>query len=282
MGNYNNGNKTDMAIIVIGFDGYYDLWDDYFTLLNKNWGDRIYPVYLANNTLKSEYKNVSVINCGVDAEWSKKARMAIEQVDEPYICLLLEDFYTGSKVDNNLITETLDFIKHNNIKYYKLKNLSKIKTKHFKNVKHLYNIPGNMSYGISLQPAIWEKDYLLKLLGDGNYNAWKFEYARVAESSKRSNKPLKGCVFDNRNILKIQHGVIQGKYIPAVVKYFKKQNYQLNVSKRTLMTKKEYWTYKFKLVGKQLIPTSYKETIKRQLSKFGVKYVSDKQICSKE
>ena len=127
MDNLEKEHKSDMAIVVVSYDGYSDLWDDYFYLLNKYWEDRIYPVYLANNTKKINYNNVLVINGGENSQWSTGTRLAVEKIKEPYICLLLEDFFTGSKVYNAVIEEILELIKKDNLKYYKLNSFSKIK-----------------------------------------------------------------------------------------------------------------------------------------------------------
>lgn len=269
--------NRDMAILVIGFDGYNDLWDDYFTLLNKYWSDRSFPVYLANNQLKPEYNNVSIINCGADAEWSNKVRVALENIEETYICLLLEDFFTGSKVNNETIINTLDFIKSENIRYYKLDSFSKIKANNYNGMNYLSTIPENLDYGISLQPAIWNRKFLLELLGEGNYNAWKFEYARIAESAKGSAKDLAGCVYDDRNILEIQHAVVQGKYLPPVVEFFEQQNYKVNMTRRSAMTTKEYKLHRVKQIGKKITPIAYRKTVKKFMNNFGMKFVSDKQ-----
>ena len=43
------------------------------------------------------------------------------------------------------------------------------------------------------------------------------------------------------------------------------------------MTKKEYRTYRLKLVGKQMVPQASRKHVKVILSKFGIKFVSDKQ-----
>lgn len=265
--------KSDMAIVVVSYDGYSDLWQDYFDLLNKYWEDRKYPVYLANNTKKPNFKNVIVINGGENSQWSTRTRIAVENIKEPYICLLLEDFFTSSKIDSSVIENIMTFIKENNIKYYKLNSFSKIKGKKFKNSDYLFRIPQNLDYGISLQPAIWERNFLLELLGTEDYNAWKFEADRVKESSGSPKAPLEGCLYDNRNVLKICHGVVQGKFLPPAVKCFKKQNYFLNVENRGVMTKKEYAFYKFKLIAKNYFPRTLKKQIKRFLSKLGIKFI---------
>lgn len=265
---------SDMAIVVVSYDGYSDLWDDYFNLLNKYWADRPYPVYLANNVKQPRYHNVSVINCGADAQWSTRTRMAVEQIKHPYICLLLEDYFTGDKVVNKDVAEALELIQRDGLKYYKLNNFSKVKAKHYKNMEHLYTIPENLEYGISLQAAIWDRNFLLKHIGNKDYSAWKFEVDRIKEAEVASKKLIQGCVFDCRNILNICHGVSKGKYLKSAIKYFEHQNYHLNITQRAVMTRQEYMAFCIKGLGKQIIPTKARKKVKNILSKFGMEFVS--------
>lgn len=268
--------NSDMAIIINGYDGCKDLWDHYFELLNKYWPDRSFPVYLVNNELHAEYCDVSIINCGSEADWSRKVQVALEQVDSPYICLLLEDFFTGSRINNDTIVDIVKFIKEENVRYYKLKNLSKIKAPHYKGIGYLYTIPENQEYGISLQPAIWERNFLLNMVGDGNYNAWQFEFDRISEANRGTNKAMEGCVYDNRNILNIVHGVVQKKYLPTAITYFKKQNYYFNTTKRPIMSKKEYIFLRLKELGKKWTPNFIRILAKNWMRTLGMEFVSDK------
>jgi len=266
--------KNNMAIVVVSYDGYSDLWVDFFQLLNGNWGNRPYPTYLVNNTKQPNYTGVKVLNCGEKAQWSTRTREAIKTIQEPYICLLLEDYFIGAEIDNNQIREALNLMGKDKLKYYKLSTFSKIKTEKYKESSHLHNIPGDLEYGVSLQAAIWDKEYLLKLIGDEDYNAWKFEIDRIRESERVKEEGLVGCVFDNRNILNICHGVAQGKYLPPAVKYFEKRGRVLNTNSRPIMTKKEYMYYRAKGISAQIIPKKLKNRIKVVLKFFGFKFVS--------
>lgn len=264
--------ENNMAILVIGFDGYDDLWKDFFTLFKKYWADCPYKIYLANNTLKYEVAGVTTINAGNDAEWSRKAQIACELIEEEYVCLLLEDFYLGANVDSKVIEDVLEFMVQENIRYYKLNTFSKINTPNYRGRGYLHIIPGNLEYGISLLPGIWEKAFLIEKLGTENYNAWKFEIDRLIEERDETSEPLKGCVYDDRNILQIQHGVVQGKYLPEVIKYFKKNGYDLNQSRRGIMTFRENLIYKTKRLN---WPAPLKRSLKAFLHLFGVKFVTD-------
>ncbi len=273
---YNNleQQNNDMAILIVSYDGYSDLWDDFFYLLNHYWADRPYPTYLANNIKSAKYVGVEVINCGENAQWSTRTRLALSQIKEPYVCLLLEDYFIGQDIDSRQIKTALNLMKNDQLKYYKLNSFSQISTDSYKGFDYIKVIPQNLEYGISLQAAIWDKNYLLDLIGFDDYNAWKFEVDRIRETDINSKFPIIGCVYDNRNILNICHCVAQGKFLPSAIKYFKKRNYLINTSKREVMSKREYLYYKLKAKGKFLIPKKLRRFVKQILILFGFKFIT--------
>jgi len=267
--------KQELALVVIGFDGYEDVWDHYFELLERFWPDNPFPVYLVNQEKRPNYKNVTIINCGADAEWSKKAQAAVNQIDANYICLLLEDFFAGEVIHTQEIQDTLEWIIKEQIRYYKLFTFSKITTPLYKGISYLHTIPENMDYGISLQASIWERSFLKETLGEDNYNAWIFEANRLSDSKNAtSSEAMQGCVYDSRNILKIQHGIVQSKYLPKTVKYFEKMGYSLDTTKREVMKGKSYRMYQIKKAAGNL-PKGLKPIDKKTMKVFGMKFVSD-------
>ncbi len=267
--------KSALALVIIGYDGYEDVWEHYFELLDRFWPDNPYPVYLVNQEKRPSYKNVTVINCGADAEWSRKAQTAVEQIEADYICLLLEDFLAGQRIQTKEVEDTLEWIIKEQIRYYKLFTFSKIRTPHYKGISYLRTIPENMDYGISLQASIWERTFLKETLGTQNYNAWVFEADRLEESQNASsNLAMQGCVYDSRNILQIQHGIVQSKYLPNTVKYFERIGYPLNTKTREIMRGKNYRLYRLKKAAGNL-PPSMKPMVKKVMKLFGMKFVSD-------
>ena len=265
-----------MTIVFIGFDGYSDLWSDLFSLFNHFWPDCPYKVLFVNNVIEVDYDNVQTLHAGADAEWSRKVQIALKNADSPYVCLLLEDFFIGSTIDTKLIEKTIQFINDEKIKYYKLANMSRaVKNRDacYKAREFLHVIPESDEYGISLQPAVWEKNFLSAKLGSGNYNAWKFEFDRVKEADEKSNRVNPGCVFDDRNILKLQHGVIQSMYLPGTIRYFKTKGIELNV-KRKVMSWPNYFKLRLISKGKHSLPRFLRSPIKKMLEKCGMKFVS--------
>lgn len=268
-------NFNNMAIVIVSYDGYSDLWNDFFQLLEVNWPDNPFNVYLINNEMQPTIDNVKIVNTAKNAEWSTRARMGLEKIEEKYICLLLEDFYIGSKINTHQVIETLKFIESKKVNYYKLNSFSNIRSRKFENKSHIQKIPSTLHYGISLQAAIWNKEFLLDKIGGGSYNAWQFEIDRIEEVPSNQDKYLENCFYDNRNILNICHVVVQGKVLPSAVKYFKRKGMSLH-SNREVMKKIDYYFYKSKFFGVNYFPLKFRKTLKYFMVKFGADFVTKK------
>lgn len=265
-----------MTVAIIGFDGYSDMWDDCISLFKRFWPDCPFPIMFVNNTKDVFYENVEVLHAGKNAEWSYKVQMVCEKAETPYICLLLEDFLLGDYIDTFSVKNTISLIQKERIRYFKLINMNRnVKNRDplYEGYPYLHIIPESDEYGVSLQAAIWDKAYLQQLLGTGNYNAWTFEFDRVKEAEGKTDRPNRGCVFDDRNILHLQHGVIQGQYLPGTIRYFRKRGIELNVERPT-MSFVQYYRLRFQSKVKYCIPKSMRLPVKCLMEKLGMKFVS--------
>ena len=63
-----------LTIIVSSCDPYADLWDDFFELFNKYWGNRNYKTFLVTNKLHPDIDHVQVINTEIKDQWSTRMR----------------------------------------------------------------------------------------------------------------------------------------------------------------------------------------------------------------
>lgn len=262
-----------MAIIIVGYDGYADVWTDFFELYKRNWPDCPYKIYLADNEKGYDMPGLTVIHAGEKAEWSQKVQRALEVVEEKYICLLLEDFFFSRSIDSQTVSEILDLMDADHLKYYKLNSFSKIKTPNYKKIDYLHVLPKNMEYAISLLPCIWEKSFLKELVGEGNYDPWKFEVRQLNKTQKASLDLWEGCVYDDRNVLQIRHGIVQGKYIPDTIKFFRKSGYEINQGGRSVLTFRENFVFKLKMF---YWPKPLKNILKYFLKLSGVEFAADK------
>lgn len=266
---------NDISILIIGYDPYIDVWNHYFDLLNKYWPDRP-QTYLASNSASPHYENVNVIPCGEDAEWSKKVYLSLDKIPTNYVVLLLEDFFTTKPVNNKSFNSLVNLIEKNNVDYCKLLNQSKIKGKPFLSKKYLHVLSEKSEYGVSLQPSIWKKSFLKNLVGEGNYNAWVFEFNQVKNKTHCNHDYI--CLGDDRNILEITHAVVQSKYLRKAVRVFKKQNYSIDTSTRPMMSIRDEFKYDLKRNMSDITPHYLKPLFKKIGKKMNVDFVSDRQL----
>lgn len=267
----------DVAIVLTIFDGYEDLWDDCVKYINKFWPGHP-QIYAFTNEIVHDWDNVITIPVGPDAEWSRKAQKATEVVPQKYFILLLEDFYMGAAVNETEVLKLLNFMEKYHIDYAKLCDNNRIvhKKKPLYKKGYPYEVVfEDEDYAISLQTAIWNKEYFKKLLGSDNYNAWVFELNQVKKTRKAPHVVLRNVIDDPRNILHIKHGALQGKMLPGTVEYFRKIGDPLSTNRPT-MTSKEYNTYFLKQLGKDITPKFATKFVKNVAKKFGYSFVEEK------
>ena len=240
--------KNRLTLLLVSYDGYSDMWPTFFECKKRFWKDCPYPMVLANNEKSVDIKDLHVINCGKEAQWSTRTRKALENIDTKYVMFLLEDLFISAEVKTEYIEEALDLMENDSIKYYKIMTFSKIKTPNYKGIKYLHRIPASLSYGISLQAAIWDKNHFLDMVGSDDYNPWVFEVDRLEEEQMAEEPEKLLGVFDSRNILNICHMVVQGKYLPKAVSKMKSVGIEADTNTRDIMTFKENFVYRLKLL----------------------------------
>lgn len=282
--------KERLAIVGIFYDGYEDVWKDFVRCFRRFWNDCPYQVYIVDILKKPQYfndNNMIVINAGEGAEYSKKVQTALQQIDADYYLLLLEDFFLGYKLDKNILEPILDYIEERNIKYYSLSALSsftKYRSKIFdEEKKYIYSINPNLRYTLGCQAVIWEKDFLQKCIGSRNYNAWVFEGALTNSKRVHTYNFLKCCVKDTRNILGLQHGVLQGKMLPRTVEYYRNIRFPLT-SSREIMRKKDFNMYVLRSKISAIVPKNFHNVLKKFFSKGTVldKYSNEIKLVIEE
>jgi len=267
----------DVSVLIIGFDGYKDVWDHDIELLNKYWPNRP-KTYLANSILNPNYENVEIINAGPDSEWSKKVQVALNRIETPYVMLLLEDFYITDYVDNQQLESVMKMIETDGIKFYQilvqLVKQSWEKGKPYKGNKRIIIIPSNKKYGINLQAAIWNKEFLRQTVGTGNYNAWEFEVNQLG--TEDYNKEKIEYLIDTRNLLNITHAVVQSKYLRSAKKKLKTMGIEIPESERAQLSKSDNFRYVLKLFMYSATPKLLVKPFKSVGRLLNVDFVTDR------
>lgn len=258
--------KQKLAIVGIFYDGYMDSWIDYIRCFKNFWPGCPYKHYIISNTKSIEENDIIFICAGSDAEYSRKVQTALEQIDADYYLLMLEDFYIGKSLEQNILEPILAYIEKEDFDYYCLSSLSsftKYKSDLYDNSKkYLYKINPNNRYTLGCQAVIWKREFLAQCIGKSNYNAWIFEGALAKSKKVHSFEFLAKSVKDVRNVLNLQHGILQQKMIPTTIEYFERIGFPLT-TKRSVMSKKQFNKYVRNSKLATFIPKSIYKILKK-------------------
>lgn len=225
----------NLAIFIDSFDGNADVWAAFFKIYNEYWKECCYPKYLVSNHLGYDEKNLNVIRTGDENNWFLMTIKGLEQVKEKYVYFVLEDQLIGQKMKNDDIDEIVAKMEKEEVFFYRM-TCPKV----FPNGESFIRVPEDAQYPISLQPAIWEKEiflkYLKKLYADGCKSPWDFErYFIEKYKNGESQKFIPGIRYDSRNLMNYKNLLIQGKWDPRVVRFYKREGIQINTGNRPFM-----------------------------------------------
>lgn len=262
--------NKEVAIVVVSFDKYCDIWDVFALCLNKYWCNRPYPTYLVTNNLKPQYDGISVIATGDETSWSERVNKALESISENYLIVLLEDYLIDVPVDNSLIDKSIDYMKDNNVDYFRIVPIPVIKGK--ADSFNIIPISKQSLYGVNLQAAIWNKKYLKEIVSKGSFSAWEFEARQKLTSSNR----IEGkCVASKVNIINYENGIIQGKWYQKSISVLKQKGINISLGKRSIMTEKDMRREKFRNFLLHSLPPSMISKLKPLAKKLGFRFVTE-------
>ena len=260
--------QNELAIVGIFWDGYYDIWEDFLELKEKFWNNCPYPLYIVNQTKKLDYVkkyDVTVINAGADAEYSKKVICAIENIKSKYLLLMLDDFFFTKPLDGAVLDDRIQFMKENHLNYYSMplpEFLDECNGSSFMGLSHIQNIETSKEYTLSCQPALWEKNFLAACIGQGNYNAWIFEGIYAKSKMSHTKQFLDQCKIDVSNELGLIHGALQGKMIPPTIEKLRQNGYDMK-NTREVLSQSAYAAHERKAKLKAYLPLFLQKVIKR-------------------
>lgn len=235
--------KEKMAIIVSSYDECEKMWGNFFKVFNHYWNNCKFNIYLINNFLSPTFKNVDVINTGIEIGWRNRILIALEKINEKYIMFFHEDYFLGKNIDNLEFDKIIEFMEKNNIKMYRLIESPKAK----ENSTYISPVFADERYGINLQCAIWDKEEFIKKIKeiDGEL-PWDFENYFLKKCQNSLSEVIEGYVVDKRNILALQHGISKGKWLNKTIKYFKKERIELDLCNKNKMNYFEELNYNLK------------------------------------
>ncbi|MCP4345827.1 MAG: hypothetical protein GY795_09910 [Desulfobacterales bacterium] len=259
-------NYTDTSVLVVSCDKYSDMWKPFFTLFRRYWPDNPLKVYLGSNHLVYNDSDVTTLLAGEDKSWSHGLLKMIEQVETPYVILMLEDFFLQETVDTDSVIKCINTLK--NLDGHMLRLIPRPgPDKGVADHPFLGYIKPDASFRVSTQGTLWRKSALLSLIREGE-SAWEFEL----NSTERSRNQKNGyyCVW--KPVLTYKHHVVErGKWFRSEARKFGAMDIGCDFSRRAVMSVYEtYMWHVGKLLSfpKNMIPWGFRQKIKERGASF--------------
>jgi len=222
-----------VIVLVVSCDRYADVWKPFFALFWRHWSDCPYPVYLGANRQTFTHPAVKTVLTNGDTSWADSTRKMVEQIDSPYILMVLEDFFLRCSVDTERIDRLVSALDALEGGYLRLKPFPK-PDRPVALYPEIGEIEREAPYRAALQAAIWKKDTLLRLLFDGE-TAWDFENL----SSWRSNGLDVGFYCTWTQALVYYPAITYGEWTPRGVRICQEEQLPCDLSRRRIMNHKE-------------------------------------------
>lgn len=259
-----------VVVLVLSFDKYSDLWPVYFECAKRFWHAQA-PTYLVTNEKRPNYEKVGIITTGPEVSWSRRARCAVERVDAKYIVLMLEDYYITSDFADDTLKSFLSFMDKADADYLRIYPFPDL---HFKDSgeEGIHLIPNKALYGVNLQPSIWRKEYLIKLLGNEDFSAWQFESRQKNGAATQVKGKLYTVDFAP---FKMVNGVLQGKWYTPSVRVLESQGIHVDTSARSVLPWSKVTVYKTKIILRKIAGPNIIRKVKPVLKRLGIKFVTD-------
>ena len=211
--------SDDIAFFILSFDNFKVTWQPCIDHLFDAWQNCPYPVYLLNNFIPSQDDRVKNLLVGEDLNWTDTLKKGLQKVENKRIFFIYDDSFI-TKVNLNEVELMFNIAIENDLDSLALRKKRFDKGTRFN--EKIYKIRPTTKYRNSLFLNLIKKDLLLDLLKSGENN-WQFE----KEGNNRSKQYDFYSVY-NSSLIKYQHGIIKGKWIPKVYTYLENKGYSLS------------------------------------------------------
>lgn len=258
--------SQSFAVLVLSCDKYADVWPAFFKCFRGNFPDGNWPVYLGSNTKECQELGVVTILSGSDPDWSTSYKRILEQIPQKKLFVILEDLFLSSKVETSVLAALVNFMFEkdaNHIRYW---------------ASPAPDLPtdnpliGECAKGAPYRSTVcgfWDRDYLLKLLLEGE-NPWNFEILGSYRTSYSggfyaTTSPL--CEFKNM--------IEKGRWIPASVDWANSNGVSLPLEARPILKGGSQLISRIQMVIFSLIlliPWQYRVKLMNQLRKLFISY----------
>ncbi len=166
--------KALCTVLVASCDKYKDVLVLFTELWKKHWADCPFDCVLVTETDPDACGIFSrVITCGNRLSWCEMMAQALEQIETPYLMLLMDDYFLTEKVDTVHILSRFEQMQKFNAANLRLIP-NPMPQLPFAADSSLGEYDKRKAYCVATQTGFWQRDYLQSLV-KGLKSAWEFE-----------------------------------------------------------------------------------------------------------
>lgn len=232
--------SKDLSILIYSCWKNSDMWDIFGLLFQKYWKDCNYKIVLLTDKYEKEIaKHIFDEIVALDGTWHEMLMAGMERANTEYVMLWMDDYLLCDYVNEKDIEKFLTAAREYNVANIRLIESSMIKSETFE-LDDNYNVyePGT-AYSLSTQVGIWNVKWLKEHINPA-WTAWDFE-RRGSMEIKDSKHPLLAPKYYT---FPYEEGVRRGKWLDSGIKVCKRNNINLDFTKRKPMSSFELaWTY---------------------------------------
>lgn len=225
--------REKCSILISSCDSYSDLWLPFCKTLERHWPDRGMDTFILSETKTSEIKNIQFINSGVvENDWSRNLEYALQNVQTKYVCLMLEDFFLRSDVNQSVFLDFVNFADKSDADMVRLLRKPTLCEPAFTQNDLALKISRHAPYRVSCQASLWSRTSLIQLVKAGE-SAWEFE----RYGSERSVELGFDHYTCKATVLPYFHHVVErGIWFPWDAWRFGRQNIGCDFASRKVMS----------------------------------------------
>lgn len=222
-------NPNAVAFMVVSCDKYADLWEPFFHCFRKYWPDCPYSVYLVTNEKDYQEPGVTVIKIGEDKSYSDNLKVAISQIEEPWVILWLEDVMLSQPVQTQRLQNIIEQAQSIPVGYLKIGPDLPLSYDDFGG-KEIGPIPVGVRYRSAVGIAMYQIKTLKKLLIPGA-SAWELDTSRISDGLQEPFYALTSKAARRPPIVWV-NGVIKGKWYWPSMRFLRKEGFAAALKNR--------------------------------------------------
>lgn len=163
----------NLTTVVGTCDSYLDLIPG-FSILYERYFEPNVETLIVSETETLDMPNYKFITPG-KKQWGERIINALSETKTEYVFFVLDDYYLSQLLTNEYIEYLLKFMDNHKVNKVILTPVPDFaKYEYLESVNTMHKMSPNSPWLTSVQPSIWRKSELLKLLKP-EYSPWNFE-----------------------------------------------------------------------------------------------------------